>query len=241
MNRLIVLSLMVLISLSSLHAQKMYVVSVGVSDYVGTESDLCLTVNDAKVFKWIYDKNKKSETVLLKNSQATKKNVLYFLKATFSKAKVNDIVIFYFSGHGYPGGFVCYNDEMISYTDIKNIFAKCKSKNKMIFADACFSGQFREPDNCVSPSVTPTNMNVMLFLSSRSDEYSIERSDMKNGFFTTYLQKGLRGNADVNRDRTITAIELYNFVSKGVIDISYGAQHPVMWGKFNHSMPVMIW
>ena len=81
----------------------------------------------------------------------------------------------------------------------------------------------------------------MLFLSSRSDETSIERRDMQNGFFTTYLQKGLRGAADVNKDRIITARELFNYVQKNVVSISNDRQHPVMWGKFSDNMPVMKW
>ena len=51
--------------------------------------------------------------------------------------------------------------------------------------------------------------NVMLFLSSRDNETSIERKDMKNGFFTTCLVSALRGKADSNRDRTISAKELF--------------------------------
>lgn len=242
MKRLILLSLMIVISLGSVYAQKIYVVSVGVSDYPGTQNDLKLTVNDAKTIKWVYDKNKKAETVLLTNTQATKNNVIYQLNKLFSKATTNDIVLFYFSGHGYPGGFVGYNNDRITYRDIKDVFAKCKSKNKMIFADACFSGKFRESSNYTySSSYTPADLNVLLFLSSRSNETSIERRGMDNGFFTTYLQKALRGNADVNRDRKITAKELYNFVSDGVVKLSNGKQHPVMWGKFNDSMPVIVW
>lgn len=81
----------------------------------------------------------------------------------------------------------------------------------------------------------------MLFLSSRNEETSMERPDMQNGFFTTYLQKGLRGSADMNRDRIITSRELFKYVSKNVIDISNGKQHPVMWGKFSNNMVVMKW
>ena len=81
----------------------------------------------------------------------------------------------------------------------------------------------------------------MLFLSSRSNETSIARRDMQNGFFTTYLQKGLRGGADVNRDRIITAKELFNYVHENVVKISKGKQHPVMWGKFSDNMPVRVW
>ena len=81
----------------------------------------------------------------------------------------------------------------------------------------------------------------MLFLSSRGNETSIERRDMKNGFFTSCLQKGLRGGADANKDRTITARELFNYVSTNVKTLSSDKQHPVMWGKFSDNMTVMKW
>ena len=81
----------------------------------------------------------------------------------------------------------------------------------------------------------------MLFLSSRGNETSIERRDMKNGFFTSCLQKGLRGGADTNKDRTITTKELFNYVSNGVRRLSDDKQHPVMWGKFSDNMAVLKW
>ena len=59
--------------------------------------------------------------------------------------------------------------------------------------------------------------------------------------FTSCLERGLRGGADKNRDRIITARELFEFVSEGVKTITKDRQHPVMWGKFDHSMPVMVW
>ena len=81
----------------------------------------------------------------------------------------------------------------------------------------------------------------MFFLSSRSNESSIERPIMKNGYFTAFLERGLRGGADNDLDRVITAKELYDFVSKGVKEISVDKQHPVMWGNFSNNMPVIKW
>ena len=78
-------------------------------------------------------------------------------------------------------------------------------------------------------------------MSSRGNETSFERPDMSNGFFTTCLQRALRGGADQNRDSIITAKELFQFVSPRVTQLSDGAQHPVMWGKFDDDMPVMVW
>ena len=64
---------------------------------------------------------------------------------------------------------------------------------------------------------------------------------MNKGFFTSCLQNGLRGRADANGDRIITAKELFDYVSKGVKRLSGDKQHPVMWGRFSDEMVVMKW
>ena len=208
-----------LFSLQSL-AQNIYLVSVGIADYPGTENDLTLPAKDAETIQWIYQKNQKAETILLTDAQATRSNVLSSMTRIFNKASAKDIIVLFFSGHGYKGGFVGY-DAMITYQDIKKTMAKSAAKNKMIFADACFSGKMREPRRN-SSNISPSSLKV-------------------TGFFTTCLQRGLRGGADINRDRIITAKELFEFVSQGVKKLSRDKQHPVMWGKFSDSMPVMIW
>lgn len=218
---------------------KTYLVSVGIADYPGQRNDLALPVKDAKTISWLYSRNNSARCKQLLNQQATRQAILSTISSLFAQASANDIVVFFFSGHGYEGGFVAY-DGYLSYSAVRKAMAKSKSKNKMIFADACFSGQFRGEGGSQGDT-GHQNANVMLFLSSRSDETSIERPTMQNGFFTTYLQKGLRGNADSNRDRTITARELYVFVRDGVTKLSQGRQHPVMWGNFKDDMPVMIW
>ena len=165
------------------------------------------------------------------------------MRKQFAKATKNDAILFFFSGHGSPGNLVCY-DGMLDYQSIKEIMAKSKARSKMIFADACFSGKMRTEQRTQHNTSVPEslrNTEVMFFLSSRSEEVSIERRDMKNGFFTAYLQRGLRGGADANKDRVITALELFRFVSKGVKKISDDKQHPVMWGKFDNNMPVISW
>ena len=80
----------------------------------------------------------------------------------------------------------------------------------------------------------------MLFLSSRTNETSLE-TPYKNSLFTIFLERGLRGGADTNKDRRISARELYDFVHKGVIEVSGNKQHPVMWGKFDNNMTVINW
>ena len=235
----VIICTFILFSLAVTANAKTYLVAVGVSDYPGTDKDLRLPANDAATVQYIYSKNSNAESVLLTNSNATKSAVLSKLRSTFAKASENDIIVVFFSGHGSKGAFCAY-DAQIPYSEIRQAMASSKAKNKMIFADACFSGKMRQGrKNTAEQSFN--NYNIMLFLSSRGNETSIERRDMKNGFFTSCLQKGLRGGADANKDRTITARELFNYVSTNVKTLSSDKQHPVMWGKFSDNMTVMKW
>ena len=235
----VIICTFILFSLAVTANAKTYLVAVGVSDYPGTDKDLRLPANDAATVQYIYSKNSNAESVLLTNSNATKSAILSKLRSTFAKASENDIIVFFFSGHGSKGVFCAY-DAQIPYSEIRKAMASSKAKNKMIFADACFSGKMRQGrKNTAEQSFN--NYNIMLFLSSRGNETSIERRDMKNGFFTSCLQKGLRGGADANKDRTITARELFNYVSTNVKTLSSDKQHPVMWGKFSDNMTVMKW
>lgn len=222
---------------SPLVAQNIFLVSAGIADYPAPRKALTLPAKDAKAIYRLYNKSTKAQSVLLTDANATKDNIIQETKRIFNKANTDDIVIFFFSGHGYKGGFVTY-DDYLSYDDVRQLFASCRAKNKMIFADACYSGDIREEKRVGS---TDPNNNVMLFLSSRSDEISRESPEMKNGFFTACLLRALKGGADVDRNRVITAKELFNAVSKGVKKLSRDSQHPVMWGNFSDDMPIMVW
>jgi uncharacterized caspase-like protein len=154
----------------------------------------------------------------------------------FEDAQSDDAVVLYFSGHGTPGALACH-DGLLTYQHIFKMLKGCKANKKMIIADACFSGKMRTTRQ---QSNNYNSQNVMLFLSSRTNETSQE-TKFKNSLFTIFLERGLRGGADKNRDRQITARELYDFVHKGVIEASDNKQHPVMWGKFDNNMTIIKW
>ena len=228
-----------------------YVVSIGVSDYKNIQ-DLRLPEKDAAAMVQLFE-NRKANVSSLLGTHATKANIIKALKEQFAHAQSQDLVVFFFSGHGYPGGFCPYDMSQqmksgLSYDEIKDIFKECKAQNKVVFADACFAGQFRrESELKESTAVTQKikeitdGTNVLLFLSSRSNETSIESPFMANGMFTAALLRALRGGADVNLDRLITAKELFDFVSQNVKEKSHDKQHPVMWGKFDDNMIIMNW
>lgn len=215
---------------------KTYLVSVGIADYPGTEHDLRISDNDAKTIAKVFSVAKQATVSILINEQATQSALLSTMHTSFMNANSEDIVILYFSGHGTPGALVCH-DGLLTYQHIFKMLKGCKASRKVIIADACYAGKMRTNNQQTS---SYNSQNVMLFLSSRTNEVSRE-SRYKNSLFTIFLERGLRGGADTNRDRYITARELYDFVHKGVIEASGNKQHPVMWGKFDNNMTVINW
>ena len=215
---------------------KVYLVSVGIADYPGTKNDLRISDNDAKTIAKVFQATKDADVHILTNEDATQSALLSTMHTVFEDAERDDAVILYFSGHGAPGALACH-DGLLTYQHIFKMMKGCKASRKMIIVDACFSGKMRTTKQ---ESSNYNNQSVMLFLSSRTTETSLE-TDYKNSLFTIFLERGLRGGADMNKDRHITAREIYNFVHQGVIKASGNKQHPVMWGKFDNNMTVIKW
>ena len=118
-----------------------FVVCVGVSNYQNSANNLAQTTKDAKAFKSVMENHTKDITILT-SRYANKTNILEKLRAVCNRAQKGDHVLFFFSGHGYPGGFAAY-DAALSYDKVRKAMAKNKCRNKMIFADACYSGKIR--------------------------------------------------------------------------------------------------
>ena len=235
MKRLLLVILLA-IGIPHLTQGRIYLVSVGVADYPGTKNDLRVSDNDAKSIANVFAATQNALVYKLINEGATQSAIINTIHSTFSQAQEGDAVILYFSGHGVPGALVCY-DGRLSYQRIFQMLNASRATKKIIITDACYAGKMRTSKQ---QSNNYNNQNVMLFLSSRTDELSKE-TQFKNSLFTIFLERGLRGGADKNRDRRITAREIYEFVHEGVAEASGGGQHPVMWGKFDNDMTIINW
>lgn len=221
-----------------------YIVAVGIADYslypIKIRS-LRLPAADAGAFIDMYKSNTAFDYIILTDKDATRKRILSAMNGVYRLAGPDDQVVFFFSGHGYAGG-ICAADGNLSYKQVREAMKKSRSRNKMMFLDACRSGGVRvEASNGSAAVKSAKDASVMVFLSSRNNENSIERPSMSNGYFTTYLVKGMKGAADTDNNRIVTAYELFNYVHNMVEEVSGGKQHPVMWGKFNSAMPVIRW
>ena len=216
-----------------------YAVLIGISEYEHPGNNLTYSHRDAMaMYELLKDYTTPDRMILLTNQQARRDHIVYYAEQLFRQAKPEDIVIFFFSGHGEPNVFYAY-DNHLNFNELYGIFKQTNARQKLIFADASFSGTLRQSGNRAASDDFNAEKNVLVFLSSRSDQYSREDISLRNGMFTYFLLAGLKGNADVNSDSCITAIELFNFVNPKVKERTNGNQVPVMWGKFDKNMIIL--
>lgn len=231
-----------------LHAE-VYGVFVGVEKYDGTVSNLMASVDDAeRMYRFFLNYAGEDQLVLIKDKEATKQKILHAMETLFKKAKADDLVVFYFSGHGAPGMFCPHNvhgGKMgLWHTEIKTLFKRCKAKTKLCIADACFAGSIKgraSSSQQASAASATSGSNVIIFMSSRDNEVSIENPNQYTGIFTKYLLQGLQGNADSNKDGTVNAYELYAYVRRNVRQSTNGKQTPVMFGSYQKYTPIITY
>ena len=223
-------------------AQKTYLVCVGLNVNRDRVDPLPCSRADMKDIANFYHNYNGSEVFMLLDANATRSHILSILKQQFAKSTSNDEIIFAYSGHGFDGGISTYNNNEILYcSEVQQIMLNAKARRKMMFIMSCHSGSFTKKYQNTNDSRRKYNKqsNVLLFLSSKANEYSWESGVMSNSFFYYYLLQGLRGNADNNLDKKVTARELFNYVAPRVTQVSGGQQHPVMWGKFPDDMVIV--
>ena len=183
---------------------------------------------------------------------ATRKNILKIMRNTFNQADTNDVILFYFSGHGLQNAFlpIDYDGHLnrLKHNEIKQIFAESKAKHKICIADACHSGSFeaqtKNPYNSTIQkyydAFNESKGGTALILSSKAEEVSIENAGLRQGIFTHFLIRGLKGLADKNKDMIITIVELFEYVKESVKFYTGNYQTPVLYGEFDKRMPISV-
>src|SRR4029079_17098973 len=104
----------------------------------------------------------------------------------------------------------------VEYEEIKSRLADCEAHQKLVIADACYSGSLLAAKTPMFESVdlfykklSTSGGGTAFLLSSKSEEYSLESQGLRQGIFSYYLISGLKGEADANKDKMVTLDELY--------------------------------
>jgi hypothetical protein len=183
----------------------------------------------------------KEKVLTLYNERATKANIEKLLGDIIPrKVQKEDRILIFFSTHGdfikTKGGnygflipFDGNKKELYSTGISADQFSKLSdlipAKHKLFLIDACFSGLA----GCVyrkSPFPEETlklatkylqNDGSQIMTAGTSDQKALMSSKWGgHSLFTYYLLRGLKGEADSNRDQMITVPELYNYVYDNV-------------------------
>ncbi len=198
---------------------------------------------------------------VLVDDNATKENILNSMRNTLLNADENDVVLFYFSGHGVEGAFIPVDfdgfENRLYHHEIRQILDEAKAKHKIVLGDACHAGslygEYGGEEEIVASRSTVNNMldqyysafentngGTALLMSSKGQEVSLEDSGLRSGVFSHFLIRGLKGEADFNHDNIVTIDEVFQFTLEKVSGYTVGAQTPVLIGEYDETMPVSV-
>ncbi len=252
-----------LVSVDHNNAVKVWALVVGIARYNHMPS-LRYTDDDAYLF-YSFLKSPEGGALpdeqikLLIDEEASRENILDGMRQVLLKADENDVVLFYYSGHGLEGAFVPVDfdgfNNRLQFDEIKHIMAESKAKHKLLLGDACYSGgllAFENDDGLAAKSSVEESLQkyytaienseggMALMMSSNSEEVSLEDGNLRSGIFSYFLIQGLKGKADIDGDKIITIKELFNYVNKKVRAYTADAQKPTLTGTFDEKMPVGV-
>ena len=126
--------------------------------------------------------------------------------------------------------------------EIARILRRIRAERIIFIADSCYSGgaggrTILAPGRRANLSdafldrIVQSGKGRIILSSSNANEVSQESDELRHGYFTYYLLKGLKGEADLDRDRLIDIDEIYRYLNKWVPEQTKGAQHPVKKGQ----------
>jgi Tfp pilus assembly protein PilF len=227
---------------NSVHPGSTYAVIVGISKYENAGiTQLDYAHKDAQVFA-DYLKSKAGGSVpednirLLLNENATYGAIYDALNWLLETTHKDDLVYFYFSGHGdmenntiYKLGFLLsYNTPRINYInnavrieDLNNIANTLSVNNKakvVLITDACHSGKLAGSDFrgtfLVGEQLRAVQKSEIRITSCAPDQLSMEDQGWGGGrgVFSYYLINGLEGLADYGHDGVVTVNEIKNYL-----------------------------
>lgn len=225
---------------------KVYAVMVGISDYAGTASNLAYTADDARKMAETLRRQGvlASESIVLTDAQATPAAVRAAFSRVAQAAGPNDMFLFFYSGHGtqVPArgqGEADNRDEAIALIgglilddEMAQMWGQVRAGVSMIALDACFSGGFAR-DVISRPGV------MGLFSSEEDLTSAVAGKFQAGGYLSHFLRTGLGGEADENRNHSVTAGELSSYLRQQFASQAQGVDAQTSDGQRNYQFLVV--
>src|SRR5262249_305470 len=210
---------------------------------------------------------------LLINKDATRDRIYEEMRGLGDRMNGNDLVYVFFSGHGSQDsiGYVYlmpYNAALKNPQGqgiranqfLQDINAILSSRHRLIFIDACHAAAAISDGVAKGdiPSVSSTlsgywkeafkgqgeSSTNMAFFSASANQMSQEDKNVKQGVFSYFLIKGLKGDADLDKNGVVTAGELKRYLVDKVEEYTSKVlkteQTPMVSPSFNSQFPLAV-
>lgn len=248
----------------------LHLIVVGINKYKNPKMSLNYALADATAFKTEAESDARTMTANIKtyfitDDKANQDGILQAFKTVKETAKPNDVLIFYYAGHGVISDknkefYLVPND----VTDLQNVDAALEqhgisskmlqqyasdiaAQKQLFILDACQSaGAFatlltHNADQQKSLAVVARSTGTHWIAASGSQQFANEFSQLGHGAFTYVLLQALKGSAQSNKMVTVNGLK--NFLQVQVPDLmkKYNGtpQYPASYG-FGSDFPVEV-
>lgn len=208
------------------------------------------------------------DTLFLENEQATVTAFRAALDTLLPKAASGDLIFIFLAGHGGPDPYAPQNlyfmlhdtkladmpNTALPMTELQEALEhKARAERLIVFVDTCHSAGL-SGETLVSARGVENNL-INLYASKLFNEAGravLTSSDVNevsregptwgggHGIFTWALLEGLRGEADLNEDRFVTAGELFGYVRNRVRVETGFRQNPRTLPGLNADLPLAV-
>ena len=228
----------------------LYILSVGVSEYEISSQNLTFAASDAEKIAAIFgsqvnaDIYDKVHIKTLLNAEATRSSIKEGINSFLSDARIDDMVVLFFAGHGITDSrgryyFLGHDGDMnnpsangIKQIDFEDdLIASVQARKVLVLLDSCQSGGVtgRRGNDDITEVVDRLSKatGFTVISAARGNEYAYEDPDWDSGAFTLAVEEALgKSLADANKDGFIDLNELDSYVYYKVIELTGSKQHP---------------
>ena len=209
-----------------------HLLAIGINDYLHWPK-LKSAVNDAEeVARVLQDQYafESRNTILLKDSQATRPKIIETLRHLAETLKEDDSLFVFYAGHGHldsvtkTGSWIpveADTQDTSSWLDnaqIKNYLRAMKARHVLLVSDSCFAADFFEGNRGITPQITDAYVRTAFARASRQAitsgglEPVSDAGAQDHSVFTFFLLKLLKEN----RSPYLLPSDLFSRIKGGV-------------------------
>lgn len=254
----------------------LYLITIGINKYKNPKYNLNYAQADADA---VEKSMKQSSSTIFKsiipynirNDKAVKASITNALEDVRKKSLEQDMVVFYYAGHGVMSGegadekefYIVptdvtqlygrddmLKDKAIAASSLKEYAQSINAQKQVFILDACQSAGALETvgergvaeEKAIAQLARSTG--TFWITSTGSNQFASEFEKLGHGIFTYSLIEGLDGKADANNDKKLTIRELSTYIENKVPELSEQLKGSAQYPSaysFGNDFPIAVY